>query len=107
MRIYSCKVCGNEFAISFKKEIQLSRERVAMDHTPRGTTHHRYICEDCYRNNWKFTEHGVLMNETPVKKRKKVQSNEVNFSEFYQKYEIIEQRGEIYVIQERQSQKEN
>lgn len=48
-----------------------------------------------YKCNHPVTQYEVLI------------SDEVNFSEFYQKYEIIEQRGEIYVIQERQSQKEN
>lgn len=70
MHICLCEVCGNEFVLSFKNMIQLSRERVAIDTTPRGTRR-RYICEDCYQNNWKFTEHGVLMNETPVKKKGK------------------------------------
>lgn len=44
-----------------------------------------------YKCNHPVTQYEVLI------------SDEVNFSEFYQKYEIIEQRGEIYVIQERQS----
>ncbi len=48
-----------------------------------------------YKCNHPVTQYEVLI------------SDEVNFNEFYQKYEIIEQRGEIYVIQERQSQKEN
>lgn len=48
-----------------------------------------------YKCNHPVTQYEVLI------------SDEVNFSEFYQKYEVIEQRGEIYVIQERQSQKEN
>ena len=48
-----------------------------------------------YKCNHPVTQYEVLI------------SDEVNFSEFYQKYEVVEQRGEIYVIQERQSQKEN
>lgn len=47
-----------------------------------------------YKCNHPVTQYEVLI------------SDEVNFSEFYQRYEIIEQRGEIYVIQERQSQED-
>lgn len=38
----------------------------------------------------------------PVTQYEAIISDEVNFNEFYQRYEIIEQRGKIYVIQERQ-----
>ena len=38
----------------------------------------------------------------PVTQYEVLISNDVNFNEFHQRYEIIEQRGEIYVIQARQ-----
>lgn len=70
MHIYKCVVCGNDFALSLKAKENLGSDRSVFVHIS-DVPKHRVICDNCYQNNWKFTEHGVLMNETPVKKGKK------------------------------------
>lgn len=58
MYITQCVVCNEELVVNDMKP-----------HIPHYCK--RYICEKCSQDNWKFTEHGVLINETPVKKKGK------------------------------------
>ena len=68
--VYFCEVCQEPFAMMWEEEAKLGKDRVAIDYITRGIRR-KFICDNCYQNNWKFTEHGVLMNETPVKKKGK------------------------------------
>lgn len=72
---FRCEAC-NKPTILMWEEIMNNNDRFAVDITWNGAMHsniirRKFICNDCYQNNWKFTEHGVLMNETPVTKKKK------------------------------------
>lgn len=73
--IFLCEVCRKIFEMTWEeRQVKLVGEQISTTDTlvnGRIRTNRRYICDDCYQNNWKFTEHGVLMNETPVKKRGK------------------------------------
>ena len=71
MDISSCEVCGKNFKPSFNEKGQIEYDRVVAVISGSDTLKYRVICNDCYQNNWKFTEHGVLINETPVKKKGK------------------------------------
>ena len=64
-----CEACHQCFTFPIEEEPAFDRERIIVEST--GVVRRRYICDNCYQNNWKFTEHGVLMNETPVKKKGK------------------------------------
>ena len=68
--IHLCEVCQRAFALTFEEECNLPKERVFTESTIAGIRH-KYICNLCSIDNWKFTEHGVLINETPVTKKKK------------------------------------
>lgn len=65
-----CEVCGKVFTPTFNEKGQIEYDRVVIARAS-DPQKYRVICDDCYQNNWKFTEHGVLINETPVKKKKK------------------------------------
>lgn len=71
---YICEACRQPFFLTWEEEAKLGSDRFVIENTIRGIRR-KFICNSCYQDNYKFTEHGVLMNETPVKKRKKVQSN--------------------------------
>ena len=68
--VYFCEACRNSFTMSPEEEFKLNNDRVFIYSTVLGARR-KFICDKCYQNNYKFTEHGVLMNETPVKKRVK------------------------------------
>ena len=65
-----CEACNNCFTFPTEEE-QTLFDNKGMIIEKTHTIRRRYICDECRQNNWKFTEHGVLMNETPVKKRVK------------------------------------
>lgn len=65
-----CEACRQSFSLMWEEEAKLSKDRIAIEHTIRSIRR-KFICNSCYQNNWKFTEHGVLINETPVKKKGK------------------------------------
>lgn len=69
-RVRLCEVCKQDFALAQDEEASLCEERVYAMYTMIGVRF-KYICDKCYQANWKFTEDGVLMNETPIKRRKK------------------------------------
>lgn len=48
-----------------------------------------------------FIVANLKMNETPYTSYEVTISDEVSFKDFTNKYEVIEQRGEIYVVRER------
>ena len=64
---YICEACQQPFFLMWEEEAKLSKDRIAIEHTICGIRR-KFICNSCYQDNYKFTEHGVLMNETPVKK---------------------------------------
>ena len=66
---YICEACHQPFSLMWEEETRLGSDRFAIENTIRGIRR-KFICNSCYQDNWKFTEHGVLMNETPVKKKK-------------------------------------
>ena len=68
--MYLCEVCNKSFALTREEEAKLGGERVYAMYTMIGVRF-KYICDKCCQANWKFTEDGVLMNETPVKRRSK------------------------------------
>ena len=56
----------------FYKKCEVCSSLIPLDEKEKVTTvAKRHICSKCALEGWKYTEHGVLMNETPVKKRKK------------------------------------
>ena len=65
-----CEACCHTFDLTPEAEANLPRDRVFVWRTI-GRTNHRYICDNCYQNNYKFTEHGVLMYEAPNKRKRK------------------------------------
>lgn len=67
--VYLCEACHEPFSMMWEEEIKLGSDRDTTEYTPRGLRR-KFICDKCYQDNWKFTEHGVLMNETSVKKKK-------------------------------------
>ena len=72
----NCEVCRTPARLMWKEEAETSSDRFAIESTWNGAIgkyiiRRKFICDKCYKDNWMFTEHGVLMNETPVKKRVK------------------------------------
>lgn len=65
-----CDACNHVFSLSVEDETNLPKDRIVIEDTIRGI-HRRYICDKCYQDNYKFTEHGVLMYEAPSRKRRK------------------------------------
>ena len=68
--VYFCEACHQPFSLMWEEEAKLSKDRIATEYTICGIRR-KFICNSCSQNNWKFTEHGVLINETPVKKKGK------------------------------------
>jgi len=52
-----CEICSSLIPIDEKEKVSDAAKR--------------QICSKCAQDGWKFTKHGVLMNETPVRKKKK------------------------------------
>lgn len=61
----------------FYKKCEVCSSLIPLDEKEKITdVAKRQICNKCAQDGWKFTEQGVLMNETPVKKKKKKKSDE-------------------------------
>lgn len=74
--VFLCEVCHKSFEMTWEErraKLIDGKQMSTIYESINGQirTHDRHICDGCYQNNWKFTEHGVLMNETPVKKKGK------------------------------------
>lgn len=66
-----CKACQQSFSFPIEEEQSLFDSKRLFIRSAPGRTQRWYICNQCYEDNFKFNEHGVLMNETPVKKKGK------------------------------------
>lgn len=63
--MYICELCGELTQYKFHDEKNEVGDVVFIYRNP----NERPLCAKCIKDGWKFTEHGVLINETPVKKR--------------------------------------
>lgn len=65
---YICEACRQPIFLVWEEEMKLGSDRIVVENTIRGIRR-KFICNSCYQNNWRLTGGGVLINETPVKKR--------------------------------------
>ena len=66
-----CDACQKDFSFPIEEEQSLFDSKRLFIRSACGRSQRWYICDQCYKDNFKFNEHGVLMNETPIKKKKK------------------------------------